>query len=481
MADEENCAPRLTRAAATKSAAASAADKENWAPRLTRAAARKTAADEENSAPRITRAAATKSAAASEADKENWAPRLTRAAARKTTADEENSAPRITRAAAKRAATAADLEPIDRTPNRRKRVALGDLPTLCNAVPSASDADFCTPPLPPRWKRGRKEETRKGDRAEIAASANGASEVYALDIYQHLRSMELEAKRRPLANYMASVQRDVTANMRGILVDWLVDVAEEYKLVSDTLYLTVSYIDRFLSINAINKERLQLLGVSAMLIASKCEEITPPNVEDFCYISDNTYTKKEVVKMETDILKVLNFEMSSPTIKTFLSFDGLLMLSSLNLMQNSSMVLDFLGSYLAELSLLDYGCVQFLPSVIAASAIYLARFTMDPSTHPWSKKLKQYTDYSVVDLRDCVRALHDLQLKRKASHFTAISEKYKQQMFQYVSELVPPVDIPSIYFDEPKELPCGNTHYRQSGNVDSPMRGGWCLEFVEES
>ena len=67
---------------------------------------------------------------------------------------------------------------------------------------------------------------------------------------------------------METVQSDVTANMRAILVDWLVEVAEEYKLVSDTLFLTVSYIDRFLSFNAINRHRLQLLGVSSMLIAS---------------------------------------------------------------------------------------------------------------------------------------------------------------------------------------------------------------------
>lgn len=80
--------------------------------------------------------------------------------------------------------------------------------------------------------------------------------------------IQMEAKRRPMADYLEKVQKDVTANMRGILVDWLVEVAEEYKLLSDTLYLTVSYVDRFLSLNAINRQRLQLLGVTSMLIAS---------------------------------------------------------------------------------------------------------------------------------------------------------------------------------------------------------------------
>lgn len=78
----------------------------------------------------------------------------------------------------------------------------------------------------------------------------------------------MEPKRRPMPNYLEKVQKEVTANMRGVLVDWLVEVAEEYKLLPDTLYLAISYIDRFLSLNVVHKQKLQLLGVSSMLIAS---------------------------------------------------------------------------------------------------------------------------------------------------------------------------------------------------------------------
>ncbi|KAF2600112.1 hypothetical protein F2Q68_00007637 [Brassica cretica] len=106
--------------------------------------------------------------------------------------------------------------------------------------------------------------------------------------------------------------------MRGVLVDWLVEVAEEYKLLSYTLYLDVSYIDRFLSLQIVNRQKLQLLGVSSMLIASKYEEILPPNVEDFCYITDNTYTKQEIVKMAADLLLALQFELGNPTTNIYL-------------------------------------------------------------------------------------------------------------------------------------------------------------------
>lgn len=78
----------------------------------------------------------------------------------------------------------------------------------------------------------------------------------------------MEAKRRPSPDFLEKIQKDLTSNMRGVLVDWLVEVAEEYKLLPDTLYSTVSYVDRFLSLTPISRKKLQLLGVSSMLIAS---------------------------------------------------------------------------------------------------------------------------------------------------------------------------------------------------------------------
>jgi len=78
----------------------------------------------------------------------------------------------------------------------------------------------------------------------------------------------MQKKRRPAVDYLEKVQKLITPTMRAILVDWLVEVAEEYKLLPDTLHLSVSYVDRFLSVNPVTKSRLQLLGVSSMLIAS---------------------------------------------------------------------------------------------------------------------------------------------------------------------------------------------------------------------
>lgn len=97
--------------------------------------------------------------------------------------------------------------------------------------------------------------------------------------------------------------------MRAILIDWLVDVHLKFKLLPETLFLTVNLIDRYLSVKSVQRSKLQLVGVSAMLITTKYEEIYPPTVKDFVYITDNAYSKEEVLDMESDVLSTLDFDI----------------------------------------------------------------------------------------------------------------------------------------------------------------------------
>ena len=107
------------------------------------------------------------------------------------------------------------------------------------------------------------------------------------------RCAPAQLKRRPTTTYMESMQTDINPMMRSILLDWLVEVGQEYRLTSDTLFLSAAYIDRYLSLVDVKRNRLQLVGVTAMLVASKYEEIYAPQVEEFCYITDNTYTREQ--------------------------------------------------------------------------------------------------------------------------------------------------------------------------------------------
>ncbi|XWS11870.1 hypothetical protein CRYUN_Cryun37aG0038300 [Craigia yunnanensis] len=252
--------------------------------------------------------------------------------------------------------------------------------------------------------------------------------LYAPEIYNNLRVAELV--RRPYTNFMETIQRDITQSMRGILVDWLVEVSEEYKLVPDTLYLTVYLIDWFLSQNYIERQRLQLLGITCMLIASKYEEICAPRVEEFCFITDNTYTREEVLKLESQVLKYFGFQIFAPTAKTFLR--RFLRAAQASYMSPST-ELEYLANFLAELTLIDYGFLNFAPSIIAASAVFLARWTLDQSCHPWNPTLEHYTAYNVSDLKTTVLALQDLQLNTNGCPLNAIRMKYRQEKFKSVA------------------------------------------------
>ncbi|XP_031259973.1 cyclin-A2-4 [Pistacia vera] len=264
--------------------------------------------------------------------------------------------------------------------------------------------------------------------------------LYAADIYSNLRVAELI--RRPSPSFMETIQRDITQTMRGILVDWLVEVSEEYKLVPDTLYMTVYLIDWFLSQNYIERQKLQLLGITCMLISSKYEEICAPRVEEFCFITDNTYTREEVLKMEIRVLKHFGFQLFAPTAKTFLRR---FLRAAQASYKSPSLELEYLANFLAELTLVDNGFLNFLPSVIAASAVFLARWTLDQLCHPWNATLEHYTSYKPSDLKMTAFALQDLQLNTNGCPLNAIRMKYRQQKFKSVGTLSSPRLLETLF------------------------------------
>uniref|UniRef100_A0A0D9UYN5 Uncharacterized protein n=1 Tax=Leersia perrieri TaxID=77586 RepID=A0A0D9UYN5_9ORYZ len=256
----------------------------------------------------------------------------------------------------------------------------------------------------------------------------------ASDIYMHLR--EAETKKRPSTDFMETIQNDVNPSMRAILIDWLVEVAEEYRLVPDTLYLTVNYIDRYLSGNEINRQRLQLLGVACMLIAAKYEEICAPQVEEFCYITDNTYFRDEVLEMEASVLNYLKFEMTAPTAKCFLR--RFVRVAQVSSDEDPALHLEFLANYVAELSLLEYNLLSYPPSL--------------------SSTLVHYTQYKSSELSDCVKALHRLYSVGPGSNLPAIREKYSQHKYKFVAKKSCPSSIPTEFFRDA-------THTWRTSNV----------------
>ena len=171
---------------------------------------------------------------------------------------------------------------------------------------------------------------------------------YLIEMYHNLKLEEKNVK--SLFGYMKN-QSDINEKMRAMLVDWLIDVHFKFKLKSDTLFLTIWLVDKYLSLKRVKRNKLQLIGVTCMLIACKYEEIYSPEVFDFVYITENSYEKKDIIELELEILVLLDFNVTGPTSNSFYEIIS----SSLSFSTQEF----FLGKYLLELFLLDYRSLKY--------------------------------------------------------------------------------------------------------------------------
>ncbi|UJR28114.1 hypothetical protein I4U23_009369 [Adineta vaga] len=232
---------------------------------------------------------------------------------------------------------------------------------------------------------------------------------YRQSIFEHLRSIEHTYASK--VNFIEN-QSDINSAMRTILVDWLIEVTDEYKLTDDTLFLCIQYVDRFLSAVNVTKAKLQLLGTTCMYLAAKYEEMYPPALEEFSFITDNTYETKHILRMEQIIIKMLNFSLSGPTSYTFLQYYLIhLKFPTSTHSDDDYKCLTMLSTYLCTLTLLhDQPFSSYRSSLIAASCLLLANELLN--LKPISTKcLKQLTTYTECDLNECKSALVKLHLE----------------------------------------------------------------------
>ncbi|KAK1372827.1 G2/mitotic-specific cyclin-2 like [Heracleum sosnowskyi] len=221
-----------------------------------------------------------------------------------------------------------------------------------------------------------------------------AAVEYVEDIYKFYKLTEVDGR---VHDYMVS-QNDINSKMRAILIDWLIEVHRKFELVPESLYLTINIVDRYLSMEIVPRRELQLVGVSSMLIACKYEEIWAPEVNDLIAISDNAYSREQVLLMEKSILGKLEWYLTVPTPYVFL-------VRYIKSSVPSDPEMENMVFFLAELGLMHYSViVMYTQSIIAASAVYAARCTLNKCPF-WTETLKHYTGYSEAQLRDCAKQL----------------------------------------------------------------------------
>jgi cyclin B len=281
--------------------------------------------------------------------------------------------------------------------------------------------------------------------------------AYVEDMYVHFRSNEEQMSVRPI--YMEN-QSHINERMRSILVDWLVEVHLKFKLVPETLYLTVNLIDRYLERKEVSRPKLQLVGVTCLLIASKYEEIYPPELRDLVYICDRAYTRNEVsiviafvllrchsadydchsryscfdqslsfslsfslslgqiIDMEETVLKTLDYKITIPSAHAFLVRYLKAAHADKRIVQLSCFILDG--------TLQSFNLLHYLPSQLAAAAVFIARRTVGRNS--WSPTLLRYAGYCEEEVIPVARAV----LAEKASTSTelkAVNKKYTSNRY----------------------------------------------------
>lgn len=225
---------------------------------------------------------------------------------------------------------------------------------------------------------------------------------------------------------MSRNQKDINEKMRGILIDWIVDVHLKFKLRPETLFITVNLIDRYLEKVTILRSKLQLVGVSSMLIACKYEEIYAPEIKDFVYITDKAYTKEEILEMEGNILNTLDFNLTCN--------------SSLIFMERYASLLNFdekmmmFGRYLIELTLIEYKMIKYLPSMIACSTLYLINKIQKKEL--WPAMLEKNCKYSENELKICSKEILLLLQNVDKSNLQAVKKKFALPKFLEISKYI---------------------------------------------
>lgn len=244
---------------------------------------------------------------------------------------------------------------------------------------------------------------------------------YVNDIFDYLH--ELELKTLPDPNYL-QMQRNLRPKMRSILVDWMVEVHLKFKLLPETLYLSINIMDRFLSKELVQVDRLQLLATGSLFIAAKYEEVYSPSIKNYAYVTDGAFSEDEILGAERFILEILNFNMSYP--------------NPMNFLRRISKADDYdvntrtIGKYLLEITVIDHKFIGYLPSLCAAAAMFISRKMI--SKNDWNGNLIHYSGgYKSNDLQEVCLMIMDYLVSPIVHE--EFFKKYASRKFMKVSIL----------------------------------------------
>ena len=270
------------------------------------------------------------------------------------------------------------------------------------------------------------------------------AEEYIDDILNNILEEEknLELKINP--SYF-EFQSDINSKMRAILIDWLIDVHLKFNCKQETLYITIYIIDTYLSFEKIERSNFQLLGVTALFIACKQNEILFHKLNEYVYITDNAYNAEDIKDMENKILHILNFNILFPSSLTFFE----ILSHRLNLNKDKKKF-NF-GQFLMESFYLDENCLKYSSSTIACAAGYIVMkyFKMENykecynpkifNIKPYNQFIEKYSknsNYSVHVIKECAKDICCFMNELSKGNLKSTIRKYSIEKYENVANLL---------------------------------------------
>jgi len=218
-----------------------------------------------------------------------------------------------------------------------------------------------------------------------------------------------------IPNFMKN-QQEINCRMRAIIVNWIIEVHDRFKLLPDTLFLSVIIFDRYMSIiNNINKNRLQLIGVTSLLIACKYEEIFSPEVRDFICILDREYEREDLMEEENNILKILKFEVMYPSSLRYYEI--------LRIKFGIEEKYYKYGNFLLELCLLDCKFSKYKQAVIATTVCFIILKLFQKVN--FEKFMNNEIKIKEKEIMDCLVDICFMLEYIEGSIYPALSKKHK--------------------------------------------------------
>lgn len=223
----------------------------------------------------------------------------------------------------------------------------------------------------------------------------------------------------PDPHYFPS-QSDIRPRMRTILFTWITEVHVKYNMKRDViLWAAFQICDRYLSRVDSHRRELQLIGCTALWIASKYHEIHPPLANDFVNISDNAFTKNDLFTMEARICELLNYQFTIPNAFQYLDRYTDIALDSIHEEKVKNRV-KWLARYGMERFNLHVHALEYCPSLLAAGALFAA---LKLTSNNWTRECELCSGYRIQNFL------------RSNGHELNLFEKYKRSLLDFDSDL----------------------------------------------